>query len=177
MPTLTDEHYSFLAPTIAVAPDVGAIVGAFTRFAASLEFNNHNRHFGLRDEALYQGFRLYSSATTVRLHTDRMAVSEGTKVMGLIVFNEVDQHLQDTAGNRFPLSVGSVFRLNPNRKHGTCLADGHQSEGRLVFISGPDEMDTEPSQFAATALKMIALSPRYYRIKEFENMAPSQRMR
>lgn len=104
---------------------------------------------------------MFSAVGTVPMHRDTYFDSDENDfaTMGLVLVNECDACLTDGEAI-LPLPVGSVFRHNPSRMHGTCLADGsHTPDGAFVFLTCDfdNQVDPEddPRDFAGWAIDQV----------------------
>ncbi len=104
---------------------------------------------------------LYAAEGTVAPHVDDVFWQPDSPVtMGLVLLNE-GAHCLRTEDGIFPLEEGTVYRIDPTRLHGTCLADGTASPtGRLAFVTCDYDGAVDPEQTPAEFLDWIMDSVR-----------------
>jgi hypothetical protein len=105
------------------------------------------------------GCSAFFATGTIPLHTD-MVIPNRPVSLGLILVNDIEARLR-RRGDRNPLlrlCPGSVFRLNPNRQHGTLLGDrATRPDGAFAFVSADFEAGSEPDPvtFARTVAAVL----------------------
>jgi hypothetical protein len=101
---------------------------------------------------------LFTTVGTVKLHKDHVTQPAKDNVtLGLVLCNQPGAMLRDRRA-AFPLPEGSIYRIDPRRRHGTCLPGGrHTRRGRFVFLTydTPAEDEIAPQQFASWCMESV----------------------
>ena len=147
------QDYDVALDHAAVLTSIVEIPQGIVDAAGRLEYDGPNK---IVPQGVFgEEVNLYTLTGTIAPHTDDiMSNTESWITLGFVIINEPEAQLW-TENGLLPLPPGSIYRINPNRMHGTCLADGTQtSVGRFVFLTCdmPADEEIPPRNFASWAL-------------------------
>jgi hypothetical protein len=149
--------YTHVKAPLAVRENAVVLPDGIVRRAERLAFDKPGVLYS--QEAGVASVALWTLRGTVALHVDDVFARGETGVcLGLVVINEPGAMLRGH-GSRLPLPPGSVYRLDPSRKHGTCLPNGRRgTTGRFVFVACDmlDDDEQSPVEFAGWILDALA---------------------